>query len=123
MLHSYDDDDNDPHPHPFRYARVLGIYHADVIHPGNLRGERMDFLWVRWFSYDTSYASGWATRKLDRVKFRSSVDGAFGFLDPDLVIRGCHIIPAFAHGRTQALLGPSNFRDEEGDWKYHYIGR
>jgi hypothetical protein len=29
---------------------------------------------------------------------------AFGFLDPQYVIRGVHLLPAFAHGHTGSLL-------------------
>ncbi|KAH9840199.1 uncharacterized protein C8Q71DRAFT_702877 [Rhodofomes roseus] len=39
--------------HPYWYARVLGIFHADVYQHGrNVRNrsvQRMEFLWVRWF--------------------------------------------------------------------------
>jgi len=31
-----------------------------------------------------------------------SGDGAFGFIDPKDVLRGCHIIPNFAKGKQQA---------------------
>ena len=51
---------------------------------------------------------------------------AFGFIDPDLVVRGIHIIPAFAFGYTEELLGPSQARCQkdnmkDADWKYHYV--
>jgi hypothetical protein len=49
---------------------------------------------------------------------------AFGFLDPGEVIRGVHIIPAFAHGRTSDLLGPSISRqpaENDKDWLYYYV--
>jgi len=50
--------------------------------------------------------------------------GCFGFLDPDQVIRGVHLIPAFAHGRTDHYMGPSFIhREEDGDtdWRYFYV--
>ncbi|KAG2739152.1 hypothetical protein P692DRAFT_201873415 [Suillus brevipes Sb2] len=49
---------------------------------------------------------------------------AFGFLDPDSIIRRVHIIPAFAYSRTDTLLGPSFVRKEEEndtDWRYYYL--
>jgi hypothetical protein len=49
---------------------------------------------------------------------------AFGFLDPNLVVRGVHLIPAFYHGRTEEYLAPSIARplsDEDTDWVYFYI--
>lgn len=33
-----------------------------------------------------------------------SEPGAFGFLEPGIIIRAVHLIPAFAHGRTAELL-------------------
>jgi hypothetical protein len=37
-------------PHPFRYARVLGIYHANIVYVGpgmlNYQTHRFEFLWV-----------------------------------------------------------------------------
>ena len=42
--------------------------------------------------------------------------GAFGFLDPSLVIRSAHIIPSYGYGKTQKLMGPSLMRRaSEGD--------
>src|SRR5215475_6127340 len=40
-------------PHWFRYARVLGIYHANIVYAGHGRLDyqphRVEFLWVRWY--------------------------------------------------------------------------
>ena len=40
--------------HPFWFARVLGIYHVNVVYTGSgmldYTPRRFDFLWVRWFS-------------------------------------------------------------------------
>lgn len=42
--------------HLFLYARVLGIYHVNVVYTGmdmlDYKPRRVDFLWVRWFEYD-----------------------------------------------------------------------
>jgi hypothetical protein len=51
---------------------------------------------------------------------------AFGFLDPSNVIRGCHLIPAFADGQTTSLMpykGETFARapGELEDWSYFYI--
>jgi len=51
---------------------------------------------------------------------------AFGFLDPSLVIRGCHLIPRFASGRTNALMsyqGPTVARAPgcTEDWTNFYV--
>ncbi|KAF9555170.1 hypothetical protein CPC08DRAFT_612670, partial [Agrocybe pediades] len=122
----------------FWYARVLGIFHVDVRHTGPLskssRPQQMEFLWVRWFRLDSTYSGGWSVRHLHRVAFVPSdslEDEAFGFLDPSLVIRAVHLIPAFAHGRTSQLLrSPSIARlklphedegDEHTDWRFFYV--
>ncbi|KZT20578.1 hypothetical protein NEOLEDRAFT_1158607 [Neolentinus lepideus HHB14362 ss-1] len=115
--------------HSFWYARVFGIYHANVILlDSNGRGvpRRMDFLHVRWFGRDLSLEGGWKTRHLDRVGFVPESDSdAFGFLDP-AIIRGCHLIPAFSQARTSRLLGHSKLaqpQSEEDDWDTYYVNR
>lgn len=85
----------------------------------------MDVLFVRWFRRDGSPA-GFSAKRLQHLEFfdKDSLDEAFGFLDPDSVIRGVHIIPAFAYSRTDTLLGPSFVRKEEEldtDWRYYYV--
>ncbi|KAF9555012.1 hypothetical protein CPC08DRAFT_620033, partial [Agrocybe pediades] len=124
--------------HPFWYARVLGIFHADVRHTGPLlksaRTQHIDFLWVRWFRLDSTYTSGWNVRRLHRIAFVPSdslQDEAFGFIDPSAVLRAVHLIPAFAHGRISSLLqAPSIARpklphedkgDKNSDWRYLYV--
>jgi len=48
MLLSHRDDDT-PH-HEYEYARVIGIYHVNVVYTGpgmlDYRARRLDFLWV-----------------------------------------------------------------------------
>jgi len=63
-----------------------------------------DFLWVRWFAHDVTAPSGWAAKRLPRVGFYDGDDeSAFGFLDPDMVVRGVQLIPAFKYGRTMYI--------------------
>lgn len=117
--------------HPFWYARVLGVFHADVMHTGleakNRSVQHMEFLWVRWFDILPKYRSGSAVAKLPRIGFVPDThSGAFGFLDPSRVLRGCHLVPAFAEGRTTELLHtilPTAARhpDEKSDWKNYYV--
>jgi hypothetical protein len=51
---------------------------------------------------------------------------AFGFLDPRQVIRGAHLIPAFALGRgLSSLRHGKSFARPEGeldDWEAYYVG-
>jgi hypothetical protein len=49
---------------------------------------------------------------------------AFGFLEPDVVIRGAHLVPKFSLGETAEFLGPSFVRQEEDsdeDWQGFYV--
>lgn len=129
MTLSHEDqlEENSIEPHPYWYSRVIGIFHADVRHVGpaskSSDPQHMDFLWVRWFGRDLSYPAGWKARRLHRAGFVSG-EGAFGFLDPGEVIRGVHLIPAFAHGTTVDLLEPSIARqpnEKDEDWMFYYI--
>ncbi|KAI0647705.1 hypothetical protein C8Q79DRAFT_999321 [Trametes meyenii] len=100
-------------PHMFWYAQVLGIYHANVVdrqprEDGSLEAapQRMEFLFVG-FVPDTD-------------------PDAFGFVDPSDIVRACHLIPAFAEGRTSRLLGYSKIARPSGesdDWERFYVNR
>jgi hypothetical protein len=127
MLLSHEDapDEEGATTHPYWYARVIGIFHANVTHLGNDTGcaipQRMDFLWVRWLGRNPDYDAGWQKRRLFQVGY---IPGAFGFLDPKVIIRGIHLIPGFSTGRTKDLMGPSIARpvsDKDEDWLYYYV--
>jgi hypothetical protein len=131
MVHARDDTTS-PHYHPYWYARIIGIFHVHVVHQqpnGTLTPpQKIHFLWVRWFGKDLTYRSGPHARHLDRIGFVTDSDDTepFGFLDPANVIRAVHLIPAFAHGRTDGLLGPSIARRDSTsslDWKFFYVNR
>jgi hypothetical protein len=138
LSHEDEDADNETDSHPYWYARVIGIYHAEVCHVGlNAQSsgvQELEFLWVRWFGRDLDCDSGWNTCCLHRIGFVADdpidpsdpigASGAFAFIDPAEVIRGVHLIPAFAHGKTSELLEPSIARpqkDNNEDWQYFYI--
>ncbi|KAG6835741.1 hypothetical protein H0H93_015071 [Arthromyces matolae] len=84
-----------------------------------------EVLWIRWFKYDPTFRSGFEKKRLHRIHFVPSEDSeAFGFLDPDEVIRAAHLIPAFRFEPTdQWLHGESVARaeDENDDWHYFYV--
>ncbi|KAF7794376.1 hypothetical protein EIP86_005510, partial [Pleurotus ostreatoroseus] len=129
--------------HPYWYGRVCGIFHTNVAYTGSGSTtntvRRIDFLWVRWFGPEPgarNNRSPFKTRRLPRVGFvPADVSGAFSFLDPTLVIRGVHLIPAFAHGRITSLMGPSILHqakekdmdvgdedpDPDSDWERYYV--
>jgi hypothetical protein len=88
--------------------------------------QHMEFLWVRWFGVEPGYRWGFKAARLPKIGFLPDTDdGAFGFLDPSLVIRGCHLVPSFANGRTSQLLRTSTLTaarhpDETDDWANFY---
>jgi hypothetical protein len=120
-----------PDAHPYWYARVLGVFHAKVMHSGpksrNRLVQYMEFLWVRWYGIQPGYRWGLKGARLPKIGFIPDTDdGAFGFIDPSLVIRGCHLVPCFASGRTSALLQTSTLTaarrpDEVDDWANFYV--
>lgn len=116
--------EDSPNSHPFWYAQVLGAFLITVNYAGAER--RMELLWVRWFGIVPSYRWGFKNARLPKIGFVPSDSGAaFGFLDPSLVLRACHLIPAFADGRTNSLLrhGPSVARENNNvdDWAAYYV--
>lgn len=114
-----------PQPHPYIYARVLRVYHANVVYTGpgmvDYSPTRMDFLWVRWFKRQILENPD----HLDQLAFPPvTEEGAFGFVDPANVVRGCHIIPKFSLGmRYPSGVGFSRLADDSSDWLSYYIGR
>jgi hypothetical protein len=115
--------------HHFLYARVLGVYHANVIYTGSgmrdYDARRLDFLWVRWYEVVDSTSSGWSNSQLDCVRFLPmSRDDAFGFVDPTDVLRGCHVMPNFAKGKRHAdSVGVSHCANDSEDYNCYYVGR
>jgi hypothetical protein len=129
MLLSHRDDDT-PH-HEYEYARVIGIYHVNIVYTGpgmlDYRARRLDFLWVRWYDNlnDIPTQQGWNTAQLDRLQFPSlSEDYAFGFVDPAEVVRGCHIVPSFSAGpRHIGAVGISACARNSQDWREYSVNR
>ncbi|KAI0760923.1 hypothetical protein BD413DRAFT_666261 [Trametes elegans] len=93
MLFSHEDDEtaDSTAPHPYWYTRIIHIFHVtvcqarlDVERPGAFnytRPQWLNVVFIRWFT--------------------------FGFLDPDVIIRGAHLVPLFHLGHTDRLLPPS----------------
>ena len=74
----------------------------------------MDVLFVHWFCCDVNFSWGWDAKRLSRIQFfdQENLIEAFGFVDPETVIHGIHLIPAFATGPTKDLLGDSFVHEE-----------
>ena len=123
------DDAEGSNPHHFLYARVLGGYHVNAIYTGpgmrDFEARRFDFLWVRWFEVVNPGSSGWSNSKLDSVRFPPMNENcSFGFVDPKDVLRGCHILPAFAKGKRQADgIGISRCAKDGQDYNQYYVNR
>jgi hypothetical protein len=124
-----DEADCSSNSHHFLYARVLGVYHANVIYTGpGMRGyeaRRLDFLWVRWYDLVDPASSGWSTSRLDSVRFLpTNRDDAFGFVDPKDVLRGCHIMPNIQKEKRYANgVGVSRCAKDGKDYNCYYVGR
>ncbi|KAK7684228.1 hypothetical protein QCA50_012552 [Cerrena zonata] len=121
--------------HPFWYAQVLGVFHTSAsVFPSRestlrpISSTPIQFLWVRWYGIEPGNRSGFRHSRLPKIGFVPQDDKfAFGFLDPSVVIRGCHLIPAFAMGKTGRLLraGISTVARKPGqrkDWVNYYVG-
>ncbi|KAF6761428.1 hypothetical protein DFP72DRAFT_1062420 [Ephemerocybe angulata] len=93
--------------HPYVYAKVLGIFHANVLYVGTLSdgtrcldSHRIDLLWVHWYNILQAGESR-ETFQLDRLTLEPLDSGsALDFLDPKDVIRGVHIVPRFSQGKN-----------------------
>lgn len=118
--------------HPYQYARVLGIYHVNLIynepttHQYQIR--RMEFLWIRHFELiqNVPVGRGWSSGRLDQLRFRRIEQAdAFGFVDPARVLRGCHLIPNFFLGkcRSDAATAVSSCAQNVHDWVGYYANR
>lgn len=122
--------EDDSRAHPYWYARVLGIFHLRVVDldpsASNHSAQHMEFLWVRWLGLVPGYRFGSKVARLPKIGFVPDTDPlAFGFLDPSLILRGCHLIPAFNEGRTAELLTVSHSAGrapgETDDWSAFFV--
>lgn len=125
---SADDTDSEAVSHRFRYARIVGIYHVNVqyVGPGlkDYNPRRLDVLHVRWFQLvlPDPRQDGVELSMLQFVSLNE--DHAFGFVDPAEVLRGCHVIPAFAKGKRQPDdPAISCSRKDSDNWRCYYVNR
>lgn len=113
----------------YRYARVLGVFHVNVIYvgPGSVghQSQRLEFLWVRWYHINGSRTSGWKHSRLDRLCFPPiNEDDAFGFVDPSDVLRGCYVVPRFSLGLRHGNGGGISYSGKDSeDWREYYVNR
>ena len=83
-------------------------------------------LWVRWYEVVDSDPgfSGWDSSTLDMLHFSPlHQDNSFGFVDPEVVLRGCHILPAFSKGKWEPNVNVSRSAKDNKDYLLYYVGR
>ncbi|KIO17436.1 hypothetical protein M407DRAFT_84987, partial [Tulasnella calospora MUT 4182] len=118
----------------FWYAHVMGIFHCRVRDRTEDSTEwvQLDILWICWFGADPDERCGLKVKRLELVGYVPDTDGpgAFGFVDPNDVVRACHISPAFHHGTRQDLLSSAesvafDMKMEDGgeDYELYYVLR
>lgn len=115
--------------HPYWYAQVIRIFHVNVRYfgPGSTSHEAkwMNDLFVQWFGRCINSPAGFIAHRLHHIGFVEEGDpDVFGFIDPDVVLRGIHLIPSFVHGHTSEYLGPSFVHpdaDCNEDWRYYQV--
>jgi hypothetical protein len=129
MLLSAEDESSEPANHPFLYARILGIFHANVIYVGagsiDYKPRRIEFLWVRWYRLIDSdnkpkmQNSGY----LRRLSFPPMTsDDAFGFINPADVLRASYIVPRISQGQVHFDgIGISRHARDSEDWKMYFV--
>ena len=114
--------------HPFCYARVLGIFHANVIYNGPVlmdhQPRHLEFLWACWFEVVKSHQEQNAY-KLDVLCFvPMHEDNTFGFINPADVLRSCHLIPDFSKGKLHPdCQATSRASRNANDSKQYYVNR
>jgi hypothetical protein len=128
LLANHTGGSNSSNLHHFIYARVLGVYHADVIYTGpgmqNFETRTFQILWVRWYEVVDLGSSGWDSSTLDMLHFPPlRQDNSFGFVDPEDVLRGCHIFPAFDMGKRESNVNISRSAKDNKDYLLYYVGR
>ncbi|KAG2031596.1 hypothetical protein BDR03DRAFT_875686, partial [Suillus americanus] len=106
------------------YTKVISIHHVNVVCTANMYEScHIEFLLVRW--YESVQSHTWDTHTLGCIHFRPLENqNAFGFMDPRVILRACHIIPAFARGqRNPGECGISPLAGDKLNWCEYYINR
>ena len=116
----------------YAYARVLRIFHINVIYTGpgsiDFRPRRVDVLFVRYYCSVSDQGDPWASGELERLTFPPVVHPhAFGFVDPGDVLRMVHIVPRFSQGRKHPVdewgLSAAELANDSTDWREYYVSR
>ena len=88
-----------------------------VRHPDT---QKIDVLWVQWFSWDPDHKGRFSTCHLHRIGLMDTEDpSSYRFLDPSDVLHAVYLIPIFSTGRI-----PSEGADLDRDamkWQFYYV--
>ncbi|KAK7024548.1 hypothetical protein VNI00_016223 [Paramarasmius palmivorus] len=107
--------------HPLWYAHILGIFHAQVYVEKSQVPQFVEFLWVHWMEV-AHRGNGRNPAQLPKLEYLPAEnESAFGFLDPNAVVRASHLIPQFAVGRTAEVSSyyVNLFVDRDMFMRYH----
>ncbi|KAH6884640.1 hypothetical protein BKA70DRAFT_1445846 [Coprinopsis sp. MPI-PUGE-AT-0042] len=111
--------------HPFLYAKVIGIYHANATYAGagvgHLAHERFDFLWVRWYRWQSVGSDSCRHNLLTFLPMDD--ESAFGFVDPMDIVRGSHILPWFHDGANEDSTGRSAHAQDANEFMTYLVNR
>ncbi|EFI26951.1 ubiquitin and ribosomal protein S27a [Coprinopsis cinerea okayama7 len=111
----------------FRYTTYDVRQDEDIVQfvgGGNMdfKPERLDFLFVRWYSWngaDLDHNGG-----LDELSFPPLTDpDAFGFVNPEDVIRACHILPRISIGHVSNAEDISMIAKDSQDYPSYVVNR
>jgi hypothetical protein len=114
------------------YARVIGIYHANIIYIGegniDYQPHRLEFVWVRWYRVSKrNTTSSWRSRRLDRLEFLPiNHEKAFGFINPSDILRATHIVPIYCRDQVyngRSYSGVSFWAQDGKDWNEYVVNR
>ena len=115
--------------HPYYYARTLALFHvyaAIVPDKGTVpEWQQFHVCFVRWFEVDFDAIR---PKRLVPLRWARLNENAFGFVSPDEVLRGCHLLPAPAHGRSNDVLPTysrirTNEDTDQKDYNRHYVNQ
>ncbi|KAG2072207.1 hypothetical protein BDR04DRAFT_1127720 [Suillus decipiens] len=102
MLLKHHNDDG--HSGEYCYAKVIGIHHVNV-----------------WYKPVQDHT--WDTSTLGCIHLQPLAhQNVFGFIDPAVVLRACHIIPVFSqHQCNPGECGISPLAGDKHDWPEYYV--
>jgi hypothetical protein len=108
------------------YARVLGIYHVNVVYNGpgssDMKTRRFDVLWVRWYDSSKAPQNKFSLQTVSLPTVSTALE-SIDFLDPADVLRAAYIMPRFMKGKKHntedMAFAPTEPDSEDDDFEGH----